>query len=165
MKLNGSYNYNETKKVWEINGARIGWCNFAGLEQKGPDGTKFNDFGKRNFTLFFDDDLAPLADILKAEGFNVKWPNVEPDEGKDPAEYTYSPHLKINVNMDSKWPPIVKVKVGDTITDLTGDEVRAIDGLTIEAVNMDIRGYEYKPGKKSAYLNAIYITAEPGDRF
>lgn len=163
--MNTSYRYNEKKKVWEINGAHIGWCNFTGLEQKGADGRKYNEKGRRNFTMFFDDALEPLADVLKADGYNVKWPNVEPDPDKDPAEYRYSAHLKINVNMNSKWPPVVKVMIGDTITELKGDEVNAIDGLAIESVNMDIRGYEYEPGKKSAYLNAIYITAEPADRF
>lgn len=77
----------ELKHV-EIRGGS--WRNFAGAP------TQYNRAGDRNFTMFLTEDQ---AEDLESYGVKVRRrPGRE--EGDDELRY-----IKVNVNLDSKWPP------------------------------------------------------------
>lgn len=106
---------------------------------------KFNPPGKRTFALR----LAEVeADRLEAEGWNIKRrpPREEGDE--------WFIYTNINVNMDSKWPPRIKMAPGHweddeivldaPLSDLNGDTVGILDNLRIIDCSLTVNGVEWE---------------------
>lgn len=126
----------------EIKGCRIVYKNFSGRADK------FNDEGRRNFAVV----LSPeQAQDLSDQGYNVKErPPRDPED--DPFFY-----LKVNVKFDTKGrPPRVVMVTQRNQTRLDEDLVDMLDDVYIEKANIRFRGWEYDPGKHSAYLQTLF---------
>lgn len=121
-----------------VPGDDIIFRNFAGRPTKFvPDG------GKRTFTVLFDD--AELAQRMIDDGWSVRFRGEEPDiPGR--------PSLTVKVNFESHNPPIIEQNTTRGCTRLDAESVCALDFDEIVSAKMRIRGWEYEPGKLSAYL-------------
>ena len=121
-----------------VPGSDIIFRNFVGRPTKFvPEG------GKRNFTVFFDD--YDLAEKMVADGWCVRYRGGEDDiPGR--------PSLTVKVNFNSSNPPIIEQITSHGCTRLDEESVAALDFDEIVSAKMRIRGWEYEPGKLSAYL-------------
>ena len=133
-----------------IEGARIGFKNFSGLEGE------FNKAGERSFAVFLDDEL---AEKLAADGWNVKYPK-DRDFGDE--EDTRQAYLPVEVAF-GKFPPKIVTITNDIPKVLSEEEVNTLDWLEIENVDLVINPYHWSVNGNSgvkAYLKAIYATIE-----
>jgi hypothetical protein len=131
-----------------IEDAQMVWRNFSGLPGR------FNEEGDRNFNVFLDDETAKL---LKKNGWNVRW--LQPREEGEPERAI----LKVNVKYrrrdgSATRPPRVVMISSRGKTTLTEPTIPILDWAEIEKTDMILRGFEYEPGKVSAYLHSIYVT-------
>lgn len=128
-----------------IEGARIGFRNFAGKEGK------YNAKGIRNFCVFLEKDL---AHTLEQDGWNVRW--LEPrDEQEDKQAY-----LQVSVSFDN-IPPKMLVMSSHGKTVLNDETVSILDWAEMEEVDLIIRPYTWEVNGKSgikAYLKSMYVT-------
>lgn len=133
-----------------IEGARIGFRNFSGREEK------FNPAGRRNFCVFLEYDLAKT---LESDGWNVRWltPKNEDDEQQA--------YLQVAVSFDNIPPKIIMITSKGKTT-LDDESVGLLDWAEIENVDIIIRPYNWsmhegtrneKSGVK-AYVKSMYIT-------
>lgn len=133
-----------------VEGRDIIFRNFAGRPTRYvPDG------GKREFTVIFDDQN--LAQMMLADGWNVRFrPTDDPDiPGR--------PSLSVKVNFKTSNPPIIEQVSSRGCTRLDEESVAALDFDEIVTAKMRIRGWEYEPGKLSAYL--VRMEAEIADEY
>lgn len=135
--------------VIRIEGARIGFRNFSGKEEK------FNPAGRRNFCVFIDEDL---ANTLEQDGWNVRW--LQPkEEGDNPQAY-----MQVAV-MFGKIPPKIVMITGKGQTLLDEESVGLLDWAEISEIDLIIRPYNWTlhPGTKNeksgvkAYVKSMYI--------
>lgn len=141
-------------------GAHIVYKNFQGAESRWMNKI-INEQGKRNFSVVIEDPEKAAA--LAEAGWNVKFPK---DMDRD-VDYEPLPTLKVNINMGSKYPPTVKqinVNTGRVLT-LDESDMASLDYSNVVFADVVIRGWEYEPGKISAYLVAIYANVEIVDPF
>lgn len=133
-----------------IEGARIGFRNFAGKEGQ------FNPAGRRNFCVFLEKEL---ADILSKDGWNVRW--LEPKEEGDEVQG----YLQVAVNFDHVPPKIVMITSGGK-TILDASTINVLDFADLKEVDLIIRPYNWvlhegtkaeKRGIK-AYVKSMYVT-------
>lgn len=134
--------------IVEIKNARIIYKNFAGRADK------YNEKGKRNFALVLNQ---AQADDLANKGFNVK--SRPPRDAQDDTLY----YIKVNVQFDTAGRPPRVVMVEDVQTKLSEDMVDLLDDMYIDYVNIRFRGYEYDPGKQSAFLQTLYAAVKTDD--
>lgn len=122
----------------DIPGKDIIFRNFAGRPTKFvPEG------GKRTFTVLFDD--YDLAKLMEADGWCIRYRGGDNDiPGR--------PSLTVKVNYNSSNPPIVEQITSKGCTRLDEESVPVLDFGEIVTAKMRIRGWEYEPGKLSAYL-------------
>lgn len=142
-------------KPVSLENVRIGFKNFEGREGM------YNKKGERSFAVFLDNET---ADLMLAEGWNVKFP--KPNENIDAFEDTRQPYLQISVSFDF-YPPNVFLISNDRPTKLTEDEIAMLDWAEIENVDLVIRPYEWSVNRNSgikAYLKSGYFTIV-ADRF
>ena len=148
----------KVKKNFKVEGARIMFKNFSGRA------TDFNNEGNRNFGLPLSDDD---ADMLKADGWNVKYLKPRPD---DPDEYR-QPWLPVKVKFGD-YPPIVYLILPNNghpkKVRLDEETVGQLDWANIDFCDMQIRPYNYparngRPAGVSAYLKALYVTIKEDD--
>lgn len=133
-----------------IPGKDIIFRNFAGRPTKYvPDG------GRREFTVIFDDEQ--LADRMAADGWKIKYRPVDDPDIKG------RPSLGVKVNFNSSYPPIIEQVTSHGCTRLDEESVTALDFDEIVSAKMRIRGWEYEPGKLSAYL--VRMEAEIQDDY
>lgn len=128
-----------------IEGAKILWRNFAGVEKT------FNAAGDRNFNVVLPEDLA--KDMIE-DGWNVKYK--EPRDGEGEGIYV----LHVAVSFKGRPPRIVMV-TSKGRTSLTEDEIELLDWVDIKNVDLIIRPYHWEMQGKSgvkAYLKSIYVT-------
>lgn len=134
------------RELIEIENAKIIFRNFAGEKDA------FNAEGKRNFHVILDEDQA--AD-LREIGVNVKIR--QPREEGDLPTY----HAKVNVSMESKFPPkvwLISGTEGDYAkTLLDSESIDCLDAAEFETIDLTLEQYEYKPGQISLYLKAGYF--------
>lgn len=122
-----------------VPGKDIIFKNFAGRPTKYvPDG------GRREFTVVFDDDI--LAQRMIDDGWKIKF------RSKGDDDIPGRPSLTVKVNFESPYPPIIEQKSSHGCTRLDAESVAALDFDEIMDAKMRIRGWEYEPGKLSAYL-------------
>lgn len=136
--------------VLSIEGARIGFKNFAGAE--GP----YNKEGERSFAIFLDDELAHQ---LLADGWNVKFPK---DRDFDGEEDTRQAHLAVSLTFNM-FPPKIVLLNGTNVTVLGEEEVGMLDWAEITDVDVVVRPYNWTVNGNSgvkAYLKAIYVTIQ-----
>lgn len=132
-----------------IEGARIGFRNFAGKEGQ------FNPAGKRNFCVFLDD---ALAKRLEEDGWNVRW--LQPrDEQENSQGY-----LQVAVSFDNVPPKIIMITSNGT-TVLDAESINVLDWAEIAEIDLIIRPYNWilhegtrneKSGVK-AYVKSMYV--------
>src|SRR3954463_9749401 len=96
-----------------MEGVRIIFRNFAGKEGQ------YNREGDRNFAVLLDDEI---ANIMAADGWNIKWlrPREDPDEGE-----TEQAYLQVSVNFKGRPPRIVQITSRGR-TNLSEDEVEVL---------------------------------------
>lgn len=138
-------------KNLEIENARIIFRNFKG------EASQFNAKGDRNFCVILDKET---ADILKADGWNVKQLRSR-EEDEEPEFY-----MQVKVNFNGRPPKVVKIKRGKPI-ELDEDSVSNLDDADIEHVDLIINPYQWNVNGKSgikAYLKSGYFTIAE-DRF
>ena len=160
MEINFVQNYKKTKTaLLQINNARLCFRNFRG------EGSKYNDEGKRNFSVIIPDE--EIAEALKNDvnEYGVGW-NVKIKAPEEPGEMPFM-HMKVNVSYSERSKPDIYVVSGNNKRMLTEETIHMLDDITIEHVDLDIRPYddEGRMGPfRSAYLQAIWVT-QAVDRF
>lgn len=143
-----------------ISGAKIKYHNFAGVE------TDMNNEGSRNFEIEIPDE--DVAELLKEWGYYVKYP-----EPKDiTANNVIIPRLKIQVKYryrdgrPSKTPPTIHyIELGpdgnaEVDEVMTEEDLGKLDDADIQYCDLDIRRWEYSPGRYSAYAKKVYVIGE-----
>jgi hypothetical protein len=125
--------------------ASIGFRNFSGAAGK------FNPAGRRNFCVFFEEDMGKR---LAEDGWNVRW--LQPkEEGDEPRAY-----LQVAVSYDNIPPKIVLVtSKGKTTLDETN--INILDFAEIDSVDLIIRPYNWEVSGKGgvkAYAKSMYVT-------
>lgn len=85
------------------------------------------------------------------DGWNVKV--LAPrEEGDSPINF-----IRVRVKFGRRPPKIVQIS-GRSKVELDEESVNNLDTADIESVDLSIRPFNYKPGKVSAYLEAMYVT-------
>lgn len=130
------------KKV-VIEGAHIWSKNFAGVAKK------YNAEGNRNFCL----DLDPeLAQAMKDDGWNVKFPDPESD---------YLPYISVGVRFDKYPAHVFRHRSDGSVEEMKESHIALLDDAEIENIDIIIRPYEYdvrgQHGIK-AYVDTMDIT-------
>ena len=142
----------DVKKFYDVDGKAIRFRNFAGKAGK------FNVEGDRNFCLLLNPDD---ADVLQAEGFNVRYLNPR-EEGDMPV-----PYLPIKVGFGGKGRPPKVVQITKRgKTELDEDSINNLDWADIEKADIAINPYHYNVSGREgikAYLKTMYVTIVEDD--
>lgn len=137
---------NITDRSISIEGARVRYRDLSGRP------SDYNKNGQRNITIELD---AEDALELKEMGFNVRFPEVDPD-GDERA-----PLLKIIV---SKFSKVYRVNSErQSIRELQEDEVSDLNAYRLRNVDLTFYARDYEIGKRvvrSAYLSKGYFDVE-----
>lgn len=133
-----------------MEGVRIIFRNFSGKEGQ------YNREGDRNFAVLLDE---KTADMMAADGWNVKMlkPRDDDEEGVAPQAY-----LPVAVNFRGRPPRIVMITSRNRTT-LDESQVETLDWVDILNVDLIVRPYEWTVNGKSgikAYLQSMYITIQ-----
>ncbi len=137
-----------------MEGVKIIFRNFEGKEGQ------YNRAGDRNFAVLLN---AEVAEMLAADGWNVKWlkPREDAEEGDEPQAY-----LQVTANFDKGRPPRVVMITSRGRTHLDENTVEMLDWADIQNTDMIVRPYEWSVNGKTgvkAYLQSIYVTVEEDD--
>ena len=128
-----------------IENARIRFKNFSGKAGK------FNAEGNRNFCVLLEEQL---AEMLKEEGYNIKYLNPI-DEEEPPQAY-----IQVSVRFANVPPKIVLISSrGQTV--LTEETVSALDYADLSKVDVVLRPYNWEVRGETgvkAYLKTMYAT-------
>lgn len=147
MKFNKVTDING-RVMYEIEDARWIWTNFSGAAKE------FNAEGRRNFNLVLDE---PIAQQLSEDGFNVKW-----HEPKS-ADYDGIWTLKVNVNMDSPYPPTIQMKNDHGIRTIDKENIAILDGsLMLESIFVKFSPFRFRENV-SAYLQTLLVTVHESE--
>jgi hypothetical protein len=133
-----------------MEGVRIIFRNFSGKEGQ------YNREGDRNFSVLLDE---KTADMMAADGWNVKMLKPRDDDGEETAPQAYLP---VAVNFRGRPPRIVMITSRNRTT-LDESQVETLDWVDILNVDLIVRPYEWTVNGKSgikAYLQSMYITIE-----
>lgn len=132
-------------QIDDIDGRQIIFKNFEGR------GDKFNREGDRNFSLRIDD--PDTADALVKEGWNVRI-----KEGRDEDE---GPFMRLPIKVKfTNYGPNVYLRTGERVNELNEESIACLDNIEIEAVNMDIRPYDWDVNGRTgrtAYLQSMEV--------
>ena len=133
------------KGIMQIDDARIIFKNFEGR------GDKFNREGDRNFSLLIED--PNTAEAMRREGWNVKI-----KEGREPDE---GPFMRLPVKVKfTEYGPTVYLNSAGNVVKLNEESIGCLDNIEIEAVNMDIRPYDWEVNGRTgrtAYLQSMEV--------
>ena len=138
-------NFNESRKLLEIENARIIFRNFSG------EGGKYNREGDRNFAVVIPDQ--ETADMLLDMGWNVK---IKPPRDADDSPFMYLP---VKIKYNDRGPAIYVVS-GKNVKRISEDSVSMLDEIDIQSVDMDLRPYDWEVNGKigrTAYLQAMNV--------
>lgn len=132
-------------QIDDIDGRQIIFKNFEGR------GDKFNREGDRNFSLRIDD--PDTADALVKEGWNVRI-----KEGRDEDE---GPFMRLPIKVKfTNYGPNIYLRTGERVNELNEESIACLDNIEIEAVNMDIRPYDWDVNGRTgrtAYLQSMEV--------
>lgn len=108
----------------------------------------------RSFHIIFPSQEA--AEPLIEEGWPVKI-KAPREEGEDPLII-----MKVNVKMESSYPPNVYLDTGSNLTKLDGDTIDILDRVDIESCEMELRPKHYENRETggdaiSAVLNKLVV--------
>ena len=144
--------YENNGKVFEINDAKLIWCNLCGRA------AQYNEDGQRNFNVVLDEDS---YNRLKDAGVNVR---IRPsrDESAEP-QYL----LKVNLGYDFR-PPVIYIDNGENERELSVGELSIIDDAamdgTISHVDLSFRASRSRRRTDnyglSAWLKSMYVRIE-----
>ena len=136
----------------EVEGVKLIFRNFSGIADE------FNREGDRNFSFIIEDENQ--AKELLEDGWNVK---TRKDKETDEILYYY---LKVKVNLDSNWPPRIKMIIGEKAVTIDDKNINLLDGADIQYADMVISPYQ-NPNRKwqnaigkdgiTAYANELYV--------
>ena len=138
-------NFNECRRLLEIENARIVYRNFSG------EGGKYNREGDRNFAVVIPDQ--ETADMLLDMGWNVK---IKPPRDADDSPFMYLP---VKIRYNDRGPAIYVVS-GKNVKRVSQDSVSMLDEIDIQSVDMDLRPYDWEVNGKTgrtAYLQAMNV--------
>ena len=138
-------NFNESRRLLEIENARIIFRNFSG------EGGKYNREGDRNFAVVIPDQ--ETADMLLDMGWNVK---IKPPRDEDDSPFMYLP---VKIKYNDRGPAIYVVS-GKNVKRISEDSVSMLDEIDIQSVDMDLRPYDWEVNGKigrTAYLRAMNV--------
>ena len=138
-------NFNEGRRLLEIENARIVYRNFSG------EGGKYNREGDRNFAVVIPDQ--ETADMLLDMGWNVK---IKPPRDADDSPFMYLP---VKIRYNDRGPAIYVVS-GKNVKRVSQDSVSMLDEIDIQSVDMDLRPYDWEVNGKTgrtAYLQAMNV--------
>lgn len=138
-------NFNEGRRLLEIENARIVYRNFSG------EGGKYNREGDRNFAVVIPDQ--EIADMLLDMGWNVK---IKPPRDADDSPFMYLP---VKIRYNDRGPAIYVVS-GKNVKRVSQDSVSMLDEIDIQSVDMDLRPYDWEVNGKTgrtAYLQAMNV--------
>lgn len=141
------------KKFFNVPGRAIMYRNFAG--EAGP----YNDEGDRSFCLGLDDET---AELMKEEGWNVRYKVDKRDPDRDPV-----PYVQVKVEFRKGRPPKMTqiTKRGKTV--LEEDDLNNLDWADIERADVCLNPYRWtRPNGTSgitAYLKKMNIFLEDDD--
>lgn len=126
--------------------------NFSGRE-----GT-YNTEGERSFSVLIDDPT--IAQMLSDEGWNIRI--LKPRD--DQEEPNHSLQIKVTQRKRdgrgfTKLPPIHLHSDGNEVV-LNENTVGELDYANIKSTYFSVRGYQYEPGKISAWLNLMHVELE-----
>lgn len=137
----------EEMPTFMIEGARLIWRNFSGLE------TVVKPAGTKTFSVVLD---KKIADQMATDGWNVKCKI--PDE-EDAEEFC---HIEVTVGYKIRPPLIVVITESGRMT-LNEETVGTLDWAEIRNADLIARGYMWNVNGKSgvkAYLQSLYVTIE-----
>lgn len=129
-----------------IEGARLLFRNFTGAENR------FNEPGNRNFCIVLD---PKQAEQMKADGWNVKFP-----DPRDEEEEARDPYLPVAVKYTFR-PPLIVMITSTGRTNLVEDTCGILDWADITDADLIIAPSRWDVGGKSgikAYLRSLYVT-------
>lgn len=138
-----------------IKDARMLFKNFSGVEKQ------YNLPGQRNFCAIIE---PKLASILEADGWNIRWPDPDPDGD------ARKPYIQVTVSFEN-FPPMIRVLTNQNEKIIEEDEVNMLDWADIKRVDVVIRPYNWVlyPGKKNektgvkAYLKEMKVTLQESE--
>lgn len=138
--------FNENRKMLEIKDARIIFKNFSG------EASLYNKEGDRGFAVVIPD--PEIAENLKSDGWNVKEYGTNPEE-------TPLMYLPVKIKYKNGRGPDIIVDPGNgRLVKLDEESVTSVDRMMINAVDMDIRPYDYEFRNitgRAAYLDSMKI--------
>lgn len=125
--------------------------NFSGRK------TDFNEEGDRNFCVAIND--VEVANEMNEEGWNIKILEAR-EEGGLPTHF-----IKVNVRMDSMYPPQVHLVSGNNIIDLDEESISLLDTVDIKSADVIFRPFTWEDRRTkeiriSAYLEELWIVQE-----
>lgn len=132
-----------------IENAELIYLNFTGRQ------TRFNDPGKRNFSVFIDD--PKVVQALERDGWNVKYTNVV-DDGDIARAF-----LPVEVRYDI-LPPKVYMITSRGRTLMNEETIPLLDSSDIIMADLTVRPRDWsdpgQPPKIKAYLKSMFVTVE-----
>lgn len=144
---------NGSLKFEGVPGDRLWWRNMEGNP------TEYTDAGVRYFSIELDDEVGKK--LSEAGWTCVKF---APRNKREP-ESEIIPRMKININLDSAYPPGIYVASSDgrrrTKVPGTWLNDQAIDHRRIEWIDIEVNPYNWKDGC-SAYLAEMVIKLHEG---
>lgn len=120
----------------------------------GEKGRYFNSTGNPEFACVIP---AELAELMTADGWNVKQFKPKPEDTKEPDFF-----IKVKIGVNGRPPRMVMVTSAGR-KDIAVDDCNVFDYIRIKHVDLTLSPYEYEfQGKTgiSAYLNSLFVTAE-----
>ncbi len=145
-------NFNESRKLLEIEDCRIIYRNFSGTEGK------FNREGDRSFCIIIPNQ--EICDELIKMGWNVK---IKAPRNEDEEPFMT---LKVKIKFSGRGPSAYVIS-GKNHRRLNEESIGILDEMDISSVNLDLRPYDWEVNGKTgrtAYLNAIEVVQNV-DRF
>ena len=112
---------------------------------------------KRQFNIVIPSDQQ--AHDLAMGGVNVRWTQPNPNHTYD-GEFVPKPFVRVNVNLESKWPPEVYLIAPNGVkTLLTPETIGVLDSIRVKNVCCQAKMVEKKnfPNQYALYAQYIYV--------
>lgn len=127
----------------EVEGVKLIYRNFSGAP------SQYNADGDRNFCFIIEDEKQ--AKELQKDGWNVKIRETE--------DGSFS-FMKVKINMNSSYPPKIKMIIGEKAVTIDENNINLLDGADIQYADIVINPYEWEVNGStgiSAYLSELYV--------